>query len=490
GDIDGDGASDLVLGGPKGKPTRVFKNNFAKGSGASPMVAIPNPALVAHQASEDMGLLLLEADGDGDLDLYVASGSNEARRNDPAYGDRLYLNDGKGNFTHADQALPDSRESSSTVTAADYDRDGDLDLFIGVRQLIGEYPNEATSQLLQNDGNGNFEDVTFKVAPSLLRDGLVTSAVWTDLNESGFQDLIIAQDNGEIKVLINDGNGLLENKSSLWGTDKSRGFWNAVAASDIDADGDIDLIASNLGLNTPYQASEKNPFTALMPAGTEDAGLTELATTLFLNEDSKLRPIALPLLVQSAPCYGIAISDVNGDGLQDVYFQQNLTAVPEGTAPFNAGTSVLLYGTGDPEALLLPTLPSRTGLLAPEQGRSLSVCDFNNDRRPDFFAGYQGAHPSLYFNEGKQGFPFSVQLQGTAGNPTAVGARVIVEISQFPTQVDDVTAGSGYLSQEDGTLLFSAPSSKVDAAIQVQWPDGETTAHDVEIGSGRVKITR
>src|SRR5260221_2069818 len=175
-DVNGDGLDDFYVGGATNQSGALFiqqaNGKFKKG-----------PVSSIDSLSDDMGVLFFDADNDGDDDLYIASGGTEHVKGSPLYRDHLYINDGRGNFKSAPDALPDIRQSGSAVVAADYDRDGDLDLFIGGRIIPGEYPLPADSHLLRNDmtTTGRFVDVTKEVAPGFLKLGLVTSTLWTDV---------------------------------------------------------------------------------------------------------------------------------------------------------------------------------------------------------------------------------------------------------------------------------------------------------------------
>ena len=255
GDVNGDGREDLFLSGARGSIGSLMLSG-GRGTWKSPEDLFPPWNTDAE--CEQLGVLLFDADGDGDLDLFVVSGSDEAPAGDESYRSRLYLNDGKGGFTHAapDQ-VPDLHDSGSVAAAADYDRDGDLDLFVGGRCVPGQYPLTPHSRLLQND-HGTFRDVTERDAPALLDAGMVTSAVWSDVNGDGWIDLLVTTEWGPIKVFINH-EGKLVDETEAAGLANLRGWWNGIAARDLDGDGDIDFVVTNMGRNTPYRVSPDRP---------------------------------------------------------------------------------------------------------------------------------------------------------------------------------------------------------------------------------------
>ncbi len=250
GDVNGDGLEDFYVGGAKGQAGQIFLQTKQGDFKTTKNLDIERDA-----AFEDVGAVLFDADGDGDLDLYVVSGGFETSENDPYAMDRLYLNDGKGNFKRADKNLPIFFHNGSCVKAADFDGDGDLDLFVGSRSDLKDYGVAPKSYILQNDGKGHFTEVTNTVAPALNKLGMVTDAVWTDLDGDKLPDLIVVGEWMPISILYNRGGSF-----DLVEIENSAGAWKCITASDVDGDGDADFIIGNMGLNTNWTASSSQPM--------------------------------------------------------------------------------------------------------------------------------------------------------------------------------------------------------------------------------------
>jgi hypothetical protein len=258
GDVDGDGLVDVFVGGNAQQAGALFiqqsNGQFRKAS-AQPW---------GHVAvSSDMGSVFFDADRDGDLDFFLVRGGVEQAAHDSAYQDMLYLNDGKGEFkTAAPDALPNLTANGSCVTAADYDRDGDMDLFVGGRTVPGQYPETDFSYLLKNigtTGRPRFAYASEQRDQTLRHPGIVNSAVWADLNRDGWPELIVAGELMPVTVYKNQ-RGTLVNATRQYGLESSRGLWQKIAVADLDHDGDLDLIAGNMGLNNQFHASEAEPL--------------------------------------------------------------------------------------------------------------------------------------------------------------------------------------------------------------------------------------
>ena len=252
-DVNNDGIEDVFIGNGSGfagalflqQPDGTFKKSVIK-------------VFENDKKYDDMGAAFFDADGDGDMDLYVVSGGYSFKQNSPYLQDRLYINNGKGVFTRS-KNLPVVNTSGSVVKPADFDKDGDMDLFVGGRVVPGKYPLPAKSYILQNNGKGVFKDITKLVAPKFLKLGMVTDASWTDYNNDKKLDLIITGEWMPISIFKNENNHFV-NQTKKAGLENSTGWWSSITKADFDKDGDMDYIVGNLGLNYKSKATEKEPF--------------------------------------------------------------------------------------------------------------------------------------------------------------------------------------------------------------------------------------
>ncbi len=258
GDINRDGLEDFFVSGSYGYSGSFF---VQQSNGKFSEKILDPVADMNTKKKEDAGVLLFDADNDNDPDLYIAGGGYENRYNSENYKDRFYINTGNGNFIADSLVIPNSIISKSCVKAADYDRDGDLDLFIGGRVVPEKYPLPAASQILRNDskkGKPKFTDVTESVAPSLKNIGLTCDMLWTDFDNDGWTDIILTGEWMPVTFLKNT-NGKFENVTESTGLQHTNGWWNSLVSGDFDNDGDIDYVAGNAGLNSFYKASPAYP---------------------------------------------------------------------------------------------------------------------------------------------------------------------------------------------------------------------------------------
>jgi hypothetical protein len=401
GDINSDGLEDFFAGGSTGYPGMLF---FQQKNGTFSRTPLPD-----NNNYEDMGACLFDADGDGDNDLYVVSGGSGLPPGNDFYADRLYVNDGHGNFTHDRSALPDERVCGSQVTAADFDRDGDLDLFVCGRVNLENYPMPPRSFLLRNDTKGKkvkFTDITASVSGDLEKPGLVAAALWTDFDRDGWTDLILAGEWMPLTFFRNI-DGRLTNVTSQTGLSTSTGWWNSLAGADFDGDGDMDYVAGNLGLNTQYKVSQSEPMRMVAKDFDMNGSLDPVCTyfvqgkeypiyhrnlllsqipslrqkfktytsyakasfsDIFSDSDMKgayirdLRYSAsawienlgngrfslheLPEAAQISPVFGIVTGDYNDDGRQDIILTGNSYSSNIYTGQYDASIGLYLAGDG------------------------------------------------------------------------------------------------------------------------------------------------
>lgn len=250
GDLDGDKREDFIVGGSAHRTATIF---YQQKDGIFIATSFE------EKISEDMGVLLIDVDNDNDLDIYCVSGSTEFGKTSQHYQSRLYKNLGKGKFILDALALPQMESSGSCVVANDFDRDGDLDLFVGGRVSPFSYPLAPLSYALQNNGLGKYIDATKEIAPELERIGMVTSALWTDFDNDGWTDLIVVGEFMPLTFFKNDQGKLNKYQPDGIRSEATVGWWNSISGGDFDNDGDIDYVAGNLGLNSIYQASEAEP---------------------------------------------------------------------------------------------------------------------------------------------------------------------------------------------------------------------------------------
>jgi hypothetical protein len=402
-DVNNDGTEDLFIGGSKNNIASLFiqKN--------SAFLKKETTAFNNQRAAEDAESVFFDADNDGDLDLYVCSGGVETSKYSANYLDKLYLNDGTGNFTLSNQKLPTTAQyhSSSSVVVADIDNDNDLDLFVGERAIPNRYGAPGSGFLLINDGTGKFTEQSANLAPEFKNLGMITDAIFIDITKNGYKDLVVVGDFMGVAVFENQqGKFKRTEKNTL---SNLKGWWNTIEKSDLDNDGDFDLILGNHGLNSRFKATPKNPiklyvndfdkngfldpilsFTGIdgkeypyalrhnlvdqlkylskkfpdyesfkvatiqdifTPQQLQESKILEantLASVILFNEGAfNFSVQKLPLETQFSPIYAIATSDFDNDGDQDILLGGNLDGVKPEFGRYDASFGNYLENTGN-----------------------------------------------------------------------------------------------------------------------------------------------
>ena len=393
------------------------REHFFRKQSDGTFARLSSPALEADANSEDTNGVFFDADQDGDQDLYVVSGGSDFSEQDQALQDRLYLNNGKGNFTLAPDNLPSMLTSGGTVTSADIDQDGDQDLFVGGRLIPGKYPLAPRSYILANDGTGNFTDVTESFAPVLVNAGMITDAVFTELNEDDYPDLAVVGEWMPVQLFYNEAGQQLQATEIL----NSDGWWNTLHATDVDQDGDTDLVAGNFGQNNLYRPTASQParliyrdfdengsidpiFTHYLQgeevfAYSKDELLSQLnslkkqfysyqtfaktspreyfsaeqlaeadtlSATLFEsvyleNQNGTFAIHSLPSEAQFAPIYAITSADINQDGKPDLILGGNQSLTRVSTGRFDASFGLVLTYAEDGNFEVMN--PSQSGIM-------------------------------------------------------------------------------------------------------------------------------
>ncbi len=430
GDVNGDGLSDFYIGGASGQSGEIFiqqKDGRFK--------AANEPSIAGDSSSEDVGAVFFDANADGHPDLYVVSGGDEFSGQDSRLEDRLYLNDGSGHFTRDIHALPAMFENGSCVTPTDFDGDGDLDLFVGGRSVAWSYGESPRSYLLENDGRGHFVDVTSRLAPGLKNIGMVTDAVWADINNDHKPDLVVVGEWMPVTMFENTGSGF-KNLTTKDGLSKTNGWWNCIASGDFDNDENIDFVAGNLGTNSQLKASKNEPVRLYLKDFDQNGTLDPIIThyvqgtsypvarlnqllaqipelkikfpnyfdyanstvnDIFIkdqldgaeikeaytlqssyihnNGNGTFTVKKLPFTAQLSPVYSILPIDYNNDGNLDLLLGGNFYAVKTGQGRYDASYGSVLAGNGHGDFRKVPL--DGSGFVVHGQIRDMkSITDF------------------------------------------------------------------------------------------------------------------
>lgn len=531
-DVDGDGHDDIHLAATTGSPSRLLR--WREGRYVEESVqGIPT------SKAEDGPALFFDADGNGSRDLLVTKASANAAAWPESFRPVIFSNDGKGGFTPTDW-LPALALNVGAACAADFDADGDLDLFLGGRSLPGRYPETPQSALLQNR-DGRFVDITGET-PALGHVGLVKSALWRDVDRDGLPDLILALEWDFVHYFRNEGNGRFSDHTQAAGfISGGRGWWNGLASADLNSDGRPDFAVGNVGLNTTYRASAQHPatlfygdfaqngtkllaeavydgdtlfpmrakvdFGARLPsvlrkfpknddfaratmaqvfgeqslAAAEKYEADNFSSGTFISQpDGTYRFAPFPRRAQIGSMQGIVAADFDGDGLVDIGAVQNTDiAIPR----FHGGVGIFLKGNGDGTFDALE--PADSGIVVPGNARALVMIDPDDDGRPGLLFTRHGGSSDYLAPAGTTTRGLRVLLQGSKGNPDAIGARVTLHSSDGRTTHHETGLGGGWLSQSAAGIFVTLAGDRLVTEAIVTWPDGQVTRHSDAPAHGR-----
>lgn len=426
-DVDGNGLEDFYVCGAKGSPGQLFLQDVTGRFNPTSRSVFETDA-----GSEDTDCVFFDADGDGDKDLYVTSGGSEFSANSLALLDRLYLNNGKGVFSKSGQYLPNGKpESTSVVTVNDFDHDGDQDLFVGVRLRPGELGVPQNGYILENDGDGNFSNVTMDKCPELTGLGMITDASWSDYDRDGDADLMVVGEWMPVKLFEND-KGTFKDVSESRGLGNTAGWWNTVHAEDMDGDGFTDFVLGNHGLNSRFKATVGEPITCYINDFDNNGAIEQIICTyndgvpyptvlrhdlvmqlpnlkkkylkyesykeqriediftpeelgrsivhsavmlesaiLWNNKTDGFGVEPLPMEAQLSPVYAVAVDDFDHDGKKDLILGGNLHGVKPEVGRYDASYGAVLKGEEDRNFVKMPFQAS--GLLLEGQVRDFNI---------------------------------------------------------------------------------------------------------------------
>lgn len=530
-DADGDGWEDLFIGSGKGGAMGAFRN-----AGSGRFQRLAQAPLLQVLGRDQTTLLGIQLAPEKPV-LLAGTANYEDALSTGAAVQQCDLKAG----TLAD-LIPASPSSPGPLAAADYDGDGDLDLFVGGRVLPGRYPEPPVSRLFRNDQGAFVENAA--VTTALATAGMVSGAVWSDLDSDGFPELVLACEWGPVRVYQQRGGRDWREITTTLGLDQYRGWWNGLTAGDFDGDGRMDLAVSNWGQNNKYHTYRQPPL-RLYSGDFADAGSVDLLeayffppltnyvpwqhlgrvgqampyvrgrfptfrtfgqatvseilgdhaatarplevnwleTTVFLNRGSKFDPRALPLEAQLTPAFALCVADADNDGAEDLFLSQNFFATEPETGRYDAGRGLWLRGNGQGGFRVWPA--SETGVRVYGEQRGAAVADYDRDGRMDLCVSQNGSATRLFRNTGARP-GVRLRLRGPPGNPCGIGAQVQVGTPAPSRPLKEVHAGSGYWSQDSSVLIL--PPWTETAGITVLWPGGKRTTHQLRAGIAEAEL--
>jgi enediyne biosynthesis protein E4 len=541
-DLDADGFDELIIGSGRGGSVSVFRQD-------SKSEFAPVPSADFWIAPDDISGLCSWAWADGSRSLLIAVSHYEStvRKGSPLW--QLTLTHDKRVSIEPVQSVLSTPSSPGPLAAADMDADGSLELFMGGRVIPGHFPRPADSKLFRQKGSILVEDSANK---DLFRGiGMVQGAIWSDLNRDGYPELILSLDWGAIQIYKNSQGHLSRWDPEVHWPDQTerlplsffKGWWRGVASGDLNADGRLDLVIGNWGLNDQYTADLGHPvelyyddfngngrtdlfethFSASMNAQVpvrnfnelrqtipqfqhfgshqsfskmkliellphfskqpESVAVTVLESMMLINHGHYFEARRLPFEAQWSPAFSVHIGDANADGHEDVFLSQNFFALPPGRARLDAGRGQWLKGdgTGNMQSMA----GSETGVLVYGEQRGAALGDFDRDGRIDLAVSQNAAQTKLFHNQSKK-FGLRIQLKGPLGNPNGYGAILQLETIKGMGPVREIHAGSGYGSNDGSiqVLGFNAEPKK----LHVTWPGGKVTSHPVAPGTVEILI--